>query len=123
MPKDYYAGELDLYVQGLREGRAQYSPDGMIAAGRAGIRAEGAVELLAQCAGQGHRPEQDLHHGVRDQGQRDALSSSFPDVSRAHHGCAAWRKPGIHTRRRGYGFGLARNGSRPGMTALILFGA
>src|ERR1700738_1338372 len=33
MPKDYYAGELDLYVQGLREGRAQYSPDGMMPPG------------------------------------------------------------------------------------------
>ena len=33
MPKDYYAGELDLYVQGLREGRAQYSPDGMMPQG------------------------------------------------------------------------------------------
>ena len=33
MPKDYYAGELDLYIQGLREGRAQYSPDGMMPAG------------------------------------------------------------------------------------------
>jgi NitT/TauT family transport system substrate-binding protein len=30
MPKDYYAGELELYVQGLKEGRAQYSPDGMM---------------------------------------------------------------------------------------------
>ncbi len=30
MPKDYYAGDLDLYVQGLKEGRAQYSPDGMM---------------------------------------------------------------------------------------------
>jgi NitT/TauT family transport system substrate-binding protein len=35
MPKDYYAGELDLYIQGLREGRAQYSPDGMMPAGAA----------------------------------------------------------------------------------------
>ena len=26
MPKDYYAGDLGLYVQGLKEGRAQYSP-------------------------------------------------------------------------------------------------
>jgi NitT/TauT family transport system substrate-binding protein len=33
MPKDYYAGELDLYVQGLKEGRAQYSPDGMMPQG------------------------------------------------------------------------------------------
>jgi NitT/TauT family transport system substrate-binding protein len=33
MPKDYYAGEFDLYVQGLREGRAQYSPDGMMPQG------------------------------------------------------------------------------------------
>jgi NitT/TauT family transport system substrate-binding protein len=33
MPKDYYAGELDLYVQGLKEGKAQYSPDGMMPAG------------------------------------------------------------------------------------------
>ena len=33
MPKDYYAGDLDLYVQGLREGRPQYSPDGMMPQG------------------------------------------------------------------------------------------
>ena len=33
MPKDYYAGELDLYVQGLREGKPQYSPDGMMPKG------------------------------------------------------------------------------------------
>src|SRR3954466_557954 len=33
MPKDYYAGELELYVQGLKEGRAQYSPDGMMPQG------------------------------------------------------------------------------------------
>ncbi|NUU41923.1 ABC transporter substrate-binding protein [Tardiphaga robiniae] len=33
MPKDYYAGELDLYVQGLREGKPQYSVDGMMPAG------------------------------------------------------------------------------------------
>src|SRR3954454_343422 len=33
MPKDYYAGDLDLYVQGLREGKAQYSPDGMMPKG------------------------------------------------------------------------------------------
>lgn len=30
MPKDYYAGERDLYVQGLKEGKAQYSPDGVL---------------------------------------------------------------------------------------------
>ena len=33
MPKDYYAGELDLYVLGLKEGRAQYSADGMMPQG------------------------------------------------------------------------------------------
>lgn len=33
MPKDYYAGDLDLYVQGLKEGKAQYSPDGMMPKG------------------------------------------------------------------------------------------
>ncbi|HEY0330147.1 MAG TPA: ABC transporter substrate-binding protein [Rhodopseudomonas sp.] len=33
MPKDYYAGELELYVQGLRDGKAQYSPDGMMPQG------------------------------------------------------------------------------------------
>src|SRR5947209_7571757 len=33
MPKDYYAGDLELYVQGLREGKAQYSPDGMMPQG------------------------------------------------------------------------------------------
>jgi NitT/TauT family transport system substrate-binding protein len=33
MPKDYYAGERELYVQGLKEGKAQYSPDGLIPQG------------------------------------------------------------------------------------------
>ena len=33
MPKDYYAGERDLYVQGLKEGKAQYSPDGLMPQG------------------------------------------------------------------------------------------
>ena len=33
MPKDYYAGERDLYVQGLKEGKAQYSPDGLMPKG------------------------------------------------------------------------------------------
>jgi NitT/TauT family transport system substrate-binding protein len=33
MPKDYYAGELELYVQGLREGKPQYSPDGLMPQG------------------------------------------------------------------------------------------
>jgi NitT/TauT family transport system substrate-binding protein len=33
MPKDYYAGELELYVQGLKEGKAQYSADGMMPEG------------------------------------------------------------------------------------------
>lgn len=33
MPKDYYAGERDLYVQGLKEGKAQYSPDGLLPEG------------------------------------------------------------------------------------------
>ncbi len=30
MPKDYYAGEKDLYIQGLKEGKPQYSPDGVL---------------------------------------------------------------------------------------------
>ena len=30
MPKDYYAGEKDLYILGLKEGKAQYSPDGIL---------------------------------------------------------------------------------------------
>jgi len=33
MPKDYLAGERDLYVQGLREGKPQYSPDGTMPKG------------------------------------------------------------------------------------------
>ena len=33
MPKDYYAGERDLYIQGLKEGKAQYSTDGVLPAG------------------------------------------------------------------------------------------
>jgi len=28
MPKDYYAGDRDLYVKGLAEGKAQFTPDG-----------------------------------------------------------------------------------------------
>jgi NitT/TauT family transport system substrate-binding protein len=33
MPKDYYAGDRDLYVQGLKEGKAQYAPDGLMPQG------------------------------------------------------------------------------------------
>jgi NitT/TauT family transport system substrate-binding protein len=33
MPKDYYSGERDLYVQGLKDGKAQYSPDGLMPKG------------------------------------------------------------------------------------------
>ena len=33
MPKDYYAGERDLYVQGLVDGKKQYSKDGMMPEG------------------------------------------------------------------------------------------
>lgn len=33
MPKDYYAGDLGLYVEGLKEGKAQYSADGMMPEG------------------------------------------------------------------------------------------
>jgi NitT/TauT family transport system substrate-binding protein len=33
MPKDYYAGERDLYVEGLKDGKAQYSPDGLLPEG------------------------------------------------------------------------------------------
>lgn len=33
MPKDYYAGDKTLYVQGLTQGRSQYSPDGMMPKG------------------------------------------------------------------------------------------
>jgi NitT/TauT family transport system substrate-binding protein len=33
MPKDYYAGERELYVQGLKDGKAQYSPDGLMPKG------------------------------------------------------------------------------------------
>ncbi|ACE99509.1 putative substrate-binding component of ABC transporter [Rhodopseudomonas palustris TIE-1] len=33
MPKDYYAGDRALYVQGLQDGKVQYSPDGMMPAG------------------------------------------------------------------------------------------
>lgn len=33
MPKDYYAGDRALYVQGLKDGKVQYSPDGLMPAG------------------------------------------------------------------------------------------
>jgi sulfonate transport system substrate-binding protein len=33
MPKDYLAGERDLYVQGLRESKAMFSPDGVMPEG------------------------------------------------------------------------------------------
>jgi NitT/TauT family transport system substrate-binding protein len=33
MPKDYFAGDRDLYVAGLKDGMGQYSPDGMMPAG------------------------------------------------------------------------------------------
>lgn len=32
MPKDYYVGDKDLYVQGLAEGKAQFTPDGRMPA-------------------------------------------------------------------------------------------
>lgn len=49
---------------------AEYSPDGMMPKDAPEIGPEGAVELLAERAGQDHRPEQDLHHRVRHQGRR-----------------------------------------------------
>jgi len=33
MPKDYMAGDKALYVKGLKEGKPQYSPDGLMPAG------------------------------------------------------------------------------------------
>jgi NitT/TauT family transport system substrate-binding protein len=33
MPKDYLAGDRDLYVQGLKDGKAMFSPDGMMPQG------------------------------------------------------------------------------------------
>ncbi|UYO40598.1 ABC transporter substrate-binding protein [Rhodopseudomonas palustris] len=33
MPKDYYAGDRALYVQGLQDGKVQYSPDGVMPSG------------------------------------------------------------------------------------------
>ncbi|OPF97464.1 ABC transporter substrate-binding protein [Rhodopseudomonas palustris] len=33
MPKDYHAGDRALYVQGLKDGKVQYSPDGLMPAG------------------------------------------------------------------------------------------
>jgi NitT/TauT family transport system substrate-binding protein len=33
MPKDYYAGDRELYIQGLKEGKAQYAPDGLMPQG------------------------------------------------------------------------------------------
>lgn len=33
MPKDYYAGDRALYVQGLKDGKVQYSPDGVMPSG------------------------------------------------------------------------------------------
>ncbi|NEW94638.1 ABC transporter substrate-binding protein [Rhodopseudomonas sp. BR0M22] len=33
MPKDYYAGDRALYVQGLKDGKVQYSPDGVMPTG------------------------------------------------------------------------------------------
>src|SRR5262249_29990320 len=32
MPKDYYVGDKDLYIQGLAEGKAQFTPDGRMPA-------------------------------------------------------------------------------------------
>ena len=73
MPKDYYAGDLELYVQGLKEGSAQYSPDGMMPQGAP----ESVLKVLSSFSpnvqGKTIDLSQDLHHGVRDQGQRDAL--------------------------------------------------
>jgi NitT/TauT family transport system substrate-binding protein len=33
MPKDYYAGDKDLYVQGLAGGKAMFTPDGRMPEG------------------------------------------------------------------------------------------
>src|SRR6266478_7466651 len=46
-------------------------------------------------------------------GDRTAI---IPRCAIAHRGCAAWRRPGIHTPGRGYGFRAHSLRSRPGMT-------
>jgi len=48
----------------------------------------------------------------------DPQWTTYPRHSRcavAHRGCAAWRRPGIHTHGRGYGFRARSFHSRPGM--------
>src|SRR5438876_8430629 len=45
----------------------------------------------------------------------DSILSVIPRCAMAHRGCATWRRPGIHTPDRGYGF-RARATARPGMT-------
>src|SRR5258708_27138030 len=42
--------------------------------------------------------------------------SSFPDAQLRILGCATWRRPGIPTPSRGYGFRARSLRSRPGMT-------
>src|SRR4030088_2122661 len=43
-------------------------------------------------------------------------SGVIPRCAMAHRGCASWRRPGIHTPDRGYGFRAPSPCSRPGMT-------
>ena len=73
MPKDYYAGDLELYVQGLKEGRAQYSPDGMMPKDAP----ESVLKVLSSFSPNVQGKTIDLSKTYTtefvDQGERDAL--------------------------------------------------
>ena len=78
MPKDYYAGNKDLYVQGLAGGKAMFTPDGRDAGRWPADRAQGALDIFEEPAGQADRPVEDLHDGIRRRRQVAALTDRPP---------------------------------------------
>jgi len=120
MPQDFTAGDSILCCRAARR-RAQYSPDGMMPQGAP----ESVLKVLSSfspMAGQRPRPEQNLPTGVRDQGKRNALSSSFPMCK-----CTSWMRL-LAAGRNPYSFMVmdirARSQSlAPRMTGINLIGA
>src|ERR1700676_3171387 len=51
---------------------------------------------------------------------RSTTTAVIPRCAIAHRGCAPWRRPGIHTPDRGYGFRARSLRSRRGMTAVMV---
>jgi hypothetical protein len=105
-----------------------------------GVTAENAVDLAALQAGIRYRKLGGLAHQVergrtlmpaecREANAGDEAHGCGASLLFVIPGCASWRRPGIHTPRRGYGFrarspsaklmhaSILSQGSRPGMTA------